>query len=59
MDKSTVPEKYREYYLSMEHNAKVPGLTAESAEFILCKSGLHCTKQGTVADTNQLFISRT
>jgi hypothetical protein len=37
MDKSTVPEQYREYYLSMEHNAKVPGLTAGSVEFLMCK----------------------
>jgi len=40
MNKDTVPEKYRECYLSMEHNVKAPSLTAESVEFVMCKYGL-------------------
>jgi hypothetical protein len=38
MDKNAVPERYSEYYLSMEHKIKAPSLTAESIEFILCES---------------------
>ncbi|KAK0738828.1 Alpha/Beta hydrolase protein [Schizothecium vesticola] len=35
MDKNIAPERYRDYYLSMEQNAKGPALTAESINFIL------------------------
>lgn len=38
MERSTVPEKYREYYLSMDQNVKSTGLTPESVEFLMCKS---------------------
>lgn len=32
----TVPEKYKEYFLSYEQNAKVPVFSAESMKFIHC-----------------------
>lgn len=33
----TVPERYRDYFLSLDQNANAPILTAESLEFIRCK----------------------
>jgi hypothetical protein len=41
MDKNIAPERYRDYYLSMEQNAKGPALTAESINFILCESHIY------------------
>lgn len=38
MEKSTVPEKYKEYYLSMEHNKEAVALSAKSVELVLCES---------------------
>ncbi|KAK0622431.1 Alpha/Beta hydrolase protein [Immersiella caudata] len=35
MIEENVPEEYKEYFLSMEHNTDAPGLTAESVRFVL------------------------
>jgi acetyl esterase/lipase len=35
MVEEIVPEKYKEHFLSMEHNSDAPGLTAESIKFLL------------------------
>jgi hypothetical protein len=37
MTRDTVPEKYKDYFISMEQNAKGPLLTAESIDFIMCQ----------------------
>ena len=38
MNKDTVPEEYKDYFISMEQNAKGPVLTDESIDFTQCES---------------------
>ncbi len=40
MNKDTVPEKYKNYFLSMDQNANAPVLPADSIKFIQCRCAL-------------------
>lgn len=46
MNRDTVPEKYKDFYISMDQNAKSPIHTAESIDFVICESVVHVRKGG-------------